>query len=55
MIEFRYLHGAVYIFENAKAQRVKVGMTINNVVDRLSDVNDMWLERKSLARFVEDA
>src|SRR5438128_147543 len=46
MIEFRYLHGAVYIFENAKAQRVKVGMTINNVVERLSDVNDMWLERK---------
>ena len=46
MIEFRYLHGAVYILENAKAQRVKVGMTINNVVDRLSDVNDMWLERK---------
>lgn len=46
MIEFRYLHGAVYIFENSKAQRVKVGMTINNVVDRLSDVNDMWLGRK---------
>jgi len=31
---------------NSKAQRVKVGMTINNVADRLSDVNDMWLERK---------
>ena len=49
MIEFRYLHGAVYIFENAKAQRVKVGMTsigVNDVVDRLRDVNDMWLERK---------
>src|SRR5256886_14528458 len=46
MIEFRYLHGAVYIFENAKAQRVKVGMTINNVVDRLGHVNDMWLGRK---------
>jgi hypothetical protein len=40
---------AVYIFENTKAQRVKVGMTaigVNNVADRLSDVNDMWLERK---------
>ena len=46
MVEFRYLHGAVYIFENSKAQRVKVGMTINNVVDRLRHVNDMWLERK---------
>jgi hypothetical protein len=49
MVEFRYLHGAVYIFENSKAQRVKVGMTsmsTNNVVDRLRDVNDMWLERK---------
>lgn len=46
MIAFRYLHGAVYIFHNSEAQRVKVGMTINNVVDRLSHVNDMWLERK---------
>ena len=49
MVEFRYLHGAVYIFENSKAQRVKVGMTImstSNVVDRLRDVNDKWLERK---------
>jgi len=46
MIEFRYLPGAVYIFENAKAQRVKVGMTINNVFDRLGHVNDMWLGRK---------
>src|SRR5687767_10301221 len=44
--EYRYLHGAVYIFENSKAQRVKVGMTINNVAGRLSDVNDMWLGRK---------
>ena len=46
MIAFRYLHGAVYIFENAEAQRVKVGMTINNVADRLRAVNDMWLGRK---------
>jgi DNA-directed RNA polymerase subunit RPC12/RpoP len=46
MIEFRYLRGAVYIFENSKAQRVKVGMTINCVVDRLRDVNDKWLEQK---------
>src|SRR6267154_1960602 len=49
MVECRYLHQAVYIIENSKAQRVKVGMTgigVNNVVDRLRDVNDMWLERK---------
>ncbi len=46
MTEFRYLHGAVYIFENCKAQRVKVGMTISKVADRLNDVNDMWLQRK---------
>lgn len=49
MIKFLYPHGTVYIIENSKAQRVKVGMTgigLNNVVDRLRDVNDMWLERK---------
>jgi hypothetical protein len=46
MTEFRYMHGAVYIFENLKAQRVKVGMTINDPVERLNDVNDMWLGRK---------
>jgi hypothetical protein len=47
MVEFRYLHGAVYIFENPKTQRVKVGMTItNNIAGRLDDVNDMWLGRK---------
>jgi hypothetical protein len=46
MTEFRYLPGTVYILENSEVQRVKVGMTINNAADRLSDVNDMWLERK---------
>ncbi len=46
MIEFRYQNGAVYIFENSIAQRVKVGMTTNNVILRLEDVNDMWLEQK---------
>jgi hypothetical protein len=49
MGEFLYPHGAVYIFENSKAQRVKVGMTcigVNDVADRLRAVNDMWLERK---------
>ena len=46
MPEFRYLPGAVYILENLAAQRVKVGMTINDVALRLRDVNDMWLEHK---------
>src|SRR5438309_12033029 len=49
MVEFLYPHGVIYVFENSDAQRVKVGMTgigVNNVGDRLKDVNDMWLERK---------
>lgn len=46
MVEFRYPHGAVYIFENSKAQRVKVGMTVNDVAGRLRSINDMWVERK---------
>jgi hypothetical protein len=49
MVEFLYPHGEVYIFENPEAQRVKVGMTgigVNSVLDRLNDVNDMWLGRK---------
>jgi hypothetical protein len=46
MVEFRYLHGVVYIFENTKARRVKVGVTTSSVVSRLGDVNDMWLGRK---------
>ncbi len=37
---------AVYILENPKAQRVKVGMTINDVADRLRHFNDIWLGRK---------
>lgn len=50
MTEFRYMHGAVYIFENLKAQRVKVGVTImstTTVEDRLRDANDKWLEKKA--------
>lgn len=46
---FRYLAGSVYILENLVAQRVKVGMTgigLNDVADRLRDINDMWAERK---------
>ena len=47
MVKFSQLRGAVYILENPKAQRVKIGMTINNVADRLRSVNDMWLEFKA--------
>lgn len=43
---FRDLHGAVYIFVNVKAQRIKVGMTINNISSRLRDINDLWAIRK---------
>ena len=46
MVDFRHMYGAVYVLENAKAQRVKVGMTINDVIDRLNDVNKMWLSTK---------
>lgn len=45
MVAFRYMRGSVYILENSEARRVKVGMTINNIAGRLSDVNDMWLGR----------
>jgi hypothetical protein len=50
MVKLCYHHQAVYIFENIKAQRVKVGMTImttSNVLTRLQEVNDKWLERKA--------
>jgi hypothetical protein len=43
----QHLLGAVYILENTKAQRVKVGMTINNPDVRLMDVNDKWLGLKA--------
>ena len=46
MTEFRYMRGTVYILENLKAQRVKVGMTVNDVALRLKDVNDMWFRLK---------
>lgn len=48
MTEFRDMYGVVYIFDNSKAQRVKVGMTCNsisNVETRLRDANAKWLER----------
>ena len=50
MVSFREMYGAVYVLENAEAQRVKIGMTINHVVDRLNDVNDKWIERKGICQ-----
>jgi hypothetical protein len=46
MVIFRHMYGVVYVLENRIAQRVKIGMTINDPVDRLDAVNDMWLGRK---------
>ena len=49
MVKFLYPRGIVYILENPEVHRVKVGMTgigVNSVVDRIKDLNDMWLERK---------
>jgi hypothetical protein len=46
MVEFRQLPGAIYILENSKARRVKIGTTVNDVVDRLRDVNEKWLSKK---------
>ena len=44
MAEFHYVREAIYIFENPKAQRVKVGYTggLTGVGGRLKDINDMW-------------
>lgn len=50
MVKFRYLVDAVYILENSKAQRVKVGwtmMTTSNVMTRLEDVNNIWRGKKA--------
>ena len=43
----RSMFGTLYILDNAKAQRVKVGTTINNPDVRLTDVNDKWLGLKA--------
>ena len=43
---------AVYIFENVEAQRVKVGMTINQPADRLRSINDMWTQLNNLCQIV---
>lgn len=40
------VRSAVYILQNAEADRVKVGMTGSNVYLRLQEVNDTWLEHR---------
>ena len=40
-------YAAVYIFENVEAQRVKVGITVNQPNDRLRAINDMWVQFKA--------
>lgn len=47
MVEFRHLYGAVYVLENIKAGRVKVGMTIGDVRSRLKEVDQKWSSRKA--------
>ena len=47
MVESRHQHGAVYILENAKARRVKVGTTGNDVLGRLRDVDKKWSSKKA--------
>lgn len=53
MTDFRHMHGVVYIFENTKAQRIKIGMTINatsKISDRLKDVNNIWNGYKAMCQ-----
>lgn len=44
MIEFSYNFGAIYIFENIKEERIKIGFTSNahDISSRLNDINDKW-------------
>lgn len=50
MVESRLHQGAVYILENTKARRVKVGVTgatISSVLGRLRDVDLKWSSKKA--------
>ena len=50
MVKHHHNSEAVYILENIKAKRVKVGVTIGHTVsieDRLRDVNEKWFETKA--------
>ena len=45
MVILRHAQPAVYIFENPEAQRVKVGVSMNDTGGRLNTLNDKWRER----------
>lgn len=46
MVDSRHHLDAVYIFENVRACRVKVGVTSNDVRLRLKDIDRLWSGRK---------
>ena len=49
MSQYLYPAGSVYVLVNLTAGRTKVGMAgigVNDVADRLRDINDMWMGRK---------
>lgn len=50
VVEFRYMRGNVYIFKNREAKRIKVGMTINDPLQRLDSLNDIWCGWKGLCQ-----
>lgn len=44
------LSGTIYILENLEASRLKIGVTINNPVERLKDVSRMWHGTKGICQ-----
>jgi len=44
------LSGTIYILENLEASRLKIGVTINNPVERLKDVSRMWNGTKGICQ-----
>ena len=45
MNRFESFPGIVYILENTTVDQVKVGMTTNRIIDRLTAINDLWSGR----------
>lgn len=46
MVDSRHCRNAVYIFQNVRACRVKIGATTNDVYLRLKDVDRLWSGKK---------
>ncbi len=44
------LSGTIYILENLEASRLKIGVTINNPVERLKDVSRIWNGTKGICQ-----